>query len=90
MNTQEYEVWVRDARNALSGRYSEVEVNVIMDWFRRIKGQDERDLIGNAEVEAMLVFTKPQGLFDLYNSLMARAFVYAPLILKEARELGEL
>lgn len=31
----------------------------------------------------MLVFTDAKDNFDLYNSLMARLFIYAPLILLE-------
>ena len=87
MNEQEYKKWVEDARRALSGRYSEAEIDIIMAWFRRIKGADERDLVGHDAVEAMLVFTGVGDTYDMYNSLMARVFVYAPFILaQEAQE----
>lgn len=85
MNQEEYAKWEQDARRALAGRYASEEIDVLLSWFRSIKGADERDLIGHEAVEAMLVFTDAQGHFDLYNSLMARVFVYAPLILAEAK-----
>lgn len=84
MNAEQYAKWEEDARRALSGRYTAEEIEVVLDWFRRIKGSDERDLIGNDEVEAFLLFSGARGNFDLYNSLMARLFIYAPLILREA------
>lgn len=86
MNQEEYKRWEHDADNALSGRYTQAERATVLAWFRTIKGADERELVGNAEVDAMLVFVGAKGSFDLYNSLMARLFVYAPLILKEAHE----
>lgn len=88
MNKEEYLRWEADARRALAGRYSDVEIEVILDWFRNIKGSDERELIGNEEVDAMLKFVCARERFDLYNSLMARLFVYAPLILEEAHTQG--
>ncbi len=86
MNHEEYLQWERDAEMALSGRYSPDDIRTILEWFRCIKGADERALIGDEAVDAMLVFTGEGERFDLYNSLMARAFVYAPLILAEARQ----
>ena len=87
MNEQEYKKWEEDARRALSGVYVPGEIDMILDWFRCIKGSDERDLIGNDEVEAMRLFVGARGRFDLYNSLMARLFIYAPLILREAAKI---
>lgn len=86
MNHEEYLRWETDAARALSGRYTEEERGIILRWFRHIKGQEERDLIGNEEVDAMLKFVGAADNFDLYNSLMARLFIYAPLILKEERQ----
>lgn len=86
MNVQEYERWEQDARRALSGRYASEEIDTILGWFRSIKSVDERELIGDAEVRAMLTFVAARGNFDLYNSLMARLFIYAPLILAVSRE----
>jgi hypothetical protein len=83
MNLEELKVWEQDARRALSGRYSAEEIEIIMEWFAYIKGQEERELVGNEAVEGMLVFVNAKGRHDLYNSLMARAFVYAPHILEE-------
>lgn len=90
MNQQEYRAWEGDADVALSGRYTQAERKIILKWFRTIKGADERDLIGHEEVEAMLVFVSARGKHDLYNSLMARAFVYAPFILEEAKAQSAL
>lgn len=86
MNEQEYKKWESDARRALSGKYGAGEIETVLDWFRGIRSADERDLIDNEAVDAFLVFTKAQDPFDLYDSLMARAFIYAPLILRDARE----
>ncbi len=83
MNEQEYTIWENDARRALSGRYSEAEIKEVLDFFRCIKGADERELVGDKEVEAFLVFSDAKGNFDLYNSMMARLFIYAPLILRQ-------
>ena len=93
MNQQEYQKWKDDAQAALLRIYTPEETEKVMDWFRHIKGQEERDLIGNDTVEAMLVFVTCRGRLDgtrdfnsadTYNSLMARLFVYAPIILKGA------
>ena len=82
MNEAEFEQWLKDAATCLACRYSKDEVETIMWWFRRIKGSDERRLIGKARLEAMSVFTEgPQ--WSLYDSLMARLWVYAPYILKQ-------
>lgn len=86
MNEQEYKAWEAAADVALSDRYVYADRQFVLDWFRRIKGQEERELIGNEEVDAMLKFVCARGNFDMYNSLMARLFIYAPLILKEHRE----
>lgn len=86
MNREQYAQWRADAARALSGRYKPEEIEIVLDWFDGIKGQEERDLIGSDEVDAMLVFVSARGAHDLYNSLMARVFVYAPFILKEDAE----
>jgi hypothetical protein len=83
MTSEEFAQWESDAKRALEARYTAEEIEVVIDWFRRIKGEDERELIGNDEVEAMLVFAGARENFDLYNCLMARLFIYAPLILRE-------
>ena len=86
MNHEEYLRWDADANRALAGKYTQEERAIILRWFRNIKGQEERELIGNEEVEAMLTFVGAAGNFDVYNSMMARLFIYAPLILKEERQ----
>lgn len=83
MNTQEFQKWEQDARQALLNLYTPAETEVVLRWFRNIKGQEERDLVGNEEVESMLKFVCAQSNFNMYNSLMSRLFIYAPLILKE-------
>lgn len=85
MNYEEYQKWYKDAETCLSLRYNADDTKIIMDWFSRIKGQCERELIGNDAVDAMLTFVTAGGKFDVYNSLMCRLFIYAPLILEEAR-----
>lgn len=82
MNQEEFKVWEHDAARALSGRYNQEEIETVLEWFRRIKGAEERDLIGDKALEGMSAFVAAKDNFDLYNSLMARLFIYAPLILK--------
>lgn len=90
MNAEQYAAWEQDAARALSGRYTPQEVAIIIRWFSFIKGAGERDLVGDEAVEAMLVFVGARGRFDVYNSLMARLFIYAPFIIEEARQRQEL
>jgi hypothetical protein len=86
MNHEEYLRWKADADRALSGKYTAEERAIIVGWFDYMKGQDERELVGNEAVEAMLVFVQAGNNFEVYDSLMARLFIYAPLILKQERE----
>ena len=83
MNQTDYTKWEEDAALALSGKYNQDEIEIIIDWFSRIKGSEEREMVGSEEVDAMLKFVCAKDGFDLYNSLMARLFIYAPLILRE-------
>lgn len=93
MNEQEWKQWLLDARACLicTHKYSDTEISTIIDWFKHIKGSDERHLIGDKAVDAHSVIVqasiKRLGSFDLYGSLMARLFIYAPLILKEKNTL---
>lgn len=82
MTLEEYLKWRQDAKDALLKIYTEEQADKILYWFDRIKGQDERDMIGNDEVNAFLVFSSAGGKFNLYNSLMSRLFIYAPFILE--------
>lgn len=83
MNQEEYAQWELDAARALQSRYNQAQITCVLRWFRGIKGADERELVGDAAVDGMLVFVCAKDNFDIYNSLMARLFVYAPLILRE-------
>lgn len=83
MDKEEWADWEVDAANALKPLYCENDITIILDWFRSIKGSRERELIGEIEAAAMLVFVCAQDNLNIYNSLMARLFIYAPLILKE-------
>ena len=89
MNRDQYNQWREHARQLLLNLYTETQVRVVLHWFDNIKGAGERDLVGNDEVNAMLTFAQARNSFDLYNSLMARIFIYAPLILKEDGLLDE-
>lgn len=82
MNTKEYKTFEEHARNALSGKYTPAQIDVILDWFRNIDTSGEIKLMGEARLECMLTFVINDP-FDLYDSLMARLFIYAPLILKK-------
>lgn len=84
MNQAEHNKWKADARLALSGKYNVDEIEIIMEWFRYMKGTDERDLLGHEELEHLLkAMEGMEETWDLYNSMMARLFIYAPLILRE-------
>ena len=83
MNEQEYAQWENDANWALTGKYTGPEANIIIGWFRSIDGRQERNLIGDEAVDAFQIFCAAKGNFNLYDSLMSRLFIYAPLILKE-------
>lgn len=89
MNEQEWNHWLLDARACLicTHKYSNDEISKIIDWFYHIRGSNERYLIGDEAVDALSVVNKASmdrlDSFDLYNSLMARLFIYAPLILKD-------
>lgn len=83
MDELEYRKWEAEARVALACRYTTEETDEVLNWFRTIKGSKERDLIGSDAMEGMLTFVAAKGGFDIYNSLMARLFIYAPLILQK-------
>ena len=86
MNSQEYYQWRQDAKDALMKLYSEEEAGIVLNWFDMIKGAKEHELLGQEKFEAMVAFTGigiEQKVWKLYNTMMARLFMYAPLILKE-------
>ena len=87
MNEIEYAKWRKDAGEAMGRRgYTIGEIVYLLNWFDRIKGSGERDLIGEARLNAFSVFScaKPMdGKWNLYDSMMARLFIYAPYIVEE-------
>jgi len=93
MNEQEWRQWLLDAEKCLicTKKYSDTEISAIIDWFYHIRGSNERHLIGDKAIDALSVVNEAAidrlGSFDLYGSLMARLFIYAPLILKEKNTL---
>ncbi len=82
MNEEEYKNWRNDAFNALISYYNEEDVNTVLNWFDTMTGSKELNLIGKMCLEAMTIFTCACDNFKLYNSMMSRLFIYAPLILK--------
>ena len=85
MNQQEYAQWRSDALTMLNLRYSEEESNVIIDWMDRIKGADERSLMGEIR-EHLDKILELDTAWNLYNSLTYRMWLYAPHILREDAE----
>ena len=89
MNEKDWKQWLLDAQLCLicTKKYSGEEISTIIDWFYHIRGSDERALIGDEAIDALSIVNKATinrpCSFDLYGSLMARLFIYAPLILKE-------
>jgi hypothetical protein len=92
MNEQEYAQWRVDAMKAMERRgYTSKEIVAILLWFDYIKGSNERDLIGEDRLNAFAVFSAADpmdGKWNLYDSLMARLFIYAPYIVEEFNALA--
>jgi len=82
MTPAEFEIWKQDAKQALLNKYNEEDTNRILEWFTYFDGADEELLVGRKGTDAMQVFFKRMKPFDLYNSLMARIWLYAPYILE--------
>lgn len=81
MNEEQYKKWRHDAIDSLHVKYSLRECVQIVRWFDDIDTRKEINLVGEGVVESLLnIFGKH---FNLYDSLMIRAWVYAPYILKE-------
>lgn len=83
MTPTEYEKWREDARQALLNLYTEPQTQQVLHWFDNIKAKKEFDLVGHDEVNAMIIFVQARNNYNAYNSLMARLFIYAPLLLKK-------
>lgn len=84
MNEEQWKEWESNAKLALFPKYTPEEIDQVLKWFKSIKASKEKDLIGEEALSAMLTFVSAGDNFDMYNSLMARLFIYAPLILKSA------
>ena len=80
MNEQEFDKWLEDATKALSVKYSAEDSTTIAEWFRSSDTKDEWNLIGD---DALRSFSRlwDRKHFNLYDSLMIRAWFYAPYIL---------
>ena len=94
MNERELKQWFQNASDALrKAGYSQHEIDAILSWFWYIRGSAERALIGDEAVNALSKINdfilERTGAFNLYNSLMSRLFIYAPLILNEYNETPE-
>jgi hypothetical protein len=87
MGKEEYEKWMRDALVCLMCKYSEEQARIVLDWFEQIRSRAERDLVGDAFVDAFCD-NLPVLHFSVYDSLMARMWIYAPYILEQAGKLG--
>ncbi|HET8687940.1 MAG TPA: hypothetical protein VFM18_14965 [Methanosarcina sp.] len=86
MTAQEFEKFLVDLRIVLSIKFNEEDTNKIVTWMSYFKTSDEKYLIGEKGVSAFQeVFEslRESDGYDLYNTLMARAFLYAPMILDE-------
>lgn len=89
MNRDEYQSWRNDAKQGLEkASYSADEIKIILKWFDNIKGAGERDLLGEDRMNAYMIYAYPEDIsdFKLYNSLMSRLWMYAPLIIKEHKD----
>lgn len=82
MEREEYEKWLKDAMTCLMVKYTKEQAEVVVDWFKRIRGSDERDLIGSERVDHFLA-CMPDKYWSVYDSMMARLWIYAPYILEE-------
>lgn len=78
------EGWQEEARRALAKIYTDEAIEIILDWFDYVKGRKERELVGDAVVDALGSIWDSMDTFDFYSSWMIRLFLYAPAILKEA------
>lgn len=90
MNQQQHAVWRTDALDALNRRFTAEESKIVIEWFDRIKGADERDLTSNEFQEGLNVIRHVRAELgaehDLYIDMMMRVWMYAPLIIAEWRD----
>jgi hypothetical protein len=85
MNEKEYIQWRSDAQGALSFKYSPAEVDTILCWWDTIRGSEERELIGESRFNGMMEFLSLSEEWTGYDANMARIWIYAPYILKRAK-----
>jgi hypothetical protein len=85
MDQQQYAAWRLVALAALRSIYTDEQCEVIIGFFDRIKGDEEDDLTGLKFQESLRV-VRAEIIhaigFSLYHDMMARVWLYAPLILK--------
>jgi hypothetical protein len=83
MNKDSWDEWrVSDANEMLRiAGYNKKDRKVVLDWFYTMSEGDELNLIGESGLSAMERFVTSKNTFNVYNSLMSRLFIYAPLIL---------
>lgn len=87
------EQWSKDAYEALTKVYQPDEAKVVVEWFERIRGSEECALVGEGRVNSHIEFAyglKTDPFPSVYASLMSRMWIYAPYIIQEAINDGEL
>lgn len=84
MTIAEWNQFLVDLRVAMLTRYTETQADIIVEWFRNIRGSHEQELIGDERFMGMMKFIEYHDGWNLYNATMARAWIYAPFILKKA------
>ena len=81
MNTYEYAQWKQDALAALKvAGYTEKNSAKIIDWFDTISWVKEECLVGEENINTLIAVFSNNN-FSMYNSLMARLWIYADLII---------
>lgn len=89
MNEQQYYKWKADTFAALvdSGVYSEVEADIITDWFDSIRGKTERVWFGDELLDALSNHWSNSSFENfVYKTLTVRAWLYADKILEKHKE----
>lgn len=83
MNLAQYYNWRANALTSLSYVYTIEESYKVLDWFDRIKGEEEYELTGHVTQESLRSIRDQTMNFNLYNDLMMRVWLYAPFIIAE-------
>lgn len=82
MNKQEYANWRREATICLLGKYNCQETAIILAWFDNMETDSEFLLTGSDVQECLGVVRGHIWPISMYNDMMMRLWLYAPLILK--------